>query len=84
MQASGMAPHFSPHRDGFRPCWHCTHFVRMLYHGTAARCRRPGACAVAAQPADGCAFWLREIGADEEPGPPSLLDYPSHAHGRAL
>ena len=67
-----MAPYFSPHRDEFRPCWHCTHFGGLLYRATAARCLRPGAPLVAAAPDSGCAFWIREIGADDEPGPPSM------------
>jgi hypothetical protein len=73
MQASRMAPHFSPHRDGFRPCWHCRHFVGLVYAGTAALCGRPGATPIAAAPASGCAFWSREPGADDEPSPPSAL-----------
>lgn len=64
-----MGPEFNPRRDEYCPCWHCTHFGGMLYQGTAARCTRPGACAIAAQPVNGCAFWIREIGADDEPAP---------------
>ncbi len=66
-----MEPYFSPHRSEYRPCWHCRHFGGLLYQGTAALCLRPGACAVTAQPVTGCAFWIRETGADDEPGPPS-------------
>ena len=62
--------HFSPHLAVPRPCWHCTSFGGMLYGGTAARCDRPGGTPVQAGPATGCAFWVREVGADDEPGPP--------------
>ncbi len=63
-------PHFSPHRAEPRPCWHCASFGGMIYGGTAARCDRPGGVPVQAGPATGCAFWVREVGADDEPGPP--------------
>jgi hypothetical protein len=62
--------HFSPHRAESRPCWHCISFGGMLYEGTAARCDRPGAPPVQAGPKIGCAFWSREVGSDDEPGPP--------------
>lgn len=53
-----------------RPCWHCQHFGGLVYQDTAARCRRPGGVPIAAQPARGCAFWVREVGTDDETGPP--------------
>lgn len=56
------------------PCWHCVSFVRMVYAGSAARCAIAGGHRVQAQPASGCAFWLREPGADDEVGPPALPD----------
>lgn len=68
-----VAPYFNPHLAGFRPCWHCTSFAGMLYSGTAARCAKADATPVQAQPATGCAFWVREVGADDEPGPPAVL-----------
>lgn len=56
--------HFQPHRSEHRPCWHCTHYLALIYQGTAVACARGG---VQAMPARGCAFWLREVGADDEP-----------------
>lgn len=73
MQTSRMNPgHFSPHGIP-RPCWHCTSFVAMIYGGTAALCSRPGAVPVQAQPREGCAFWAREPGADDEPAAPPAV-----------
>ena len=66
--------HFSPHTHGDRACWHCQHFGAMIYAGTAAWCARPGAAPVIATPARGCAYWGREPGADDEPGPPPPRD----------
>lgn len=70
MHAGAMAPHLSPYRDQYRSCWHCTYFAGMLYQGTVARCTRSGASGVAAQPASGRAYWVREPGADKELDPP--------------
>jgi hypothetical protein len=47
-------------------CWTCAHFHgELVAHGVHVICRResvmPG---VIATPAAGCAFWLREPGAD--------------------
>jgi len=63
--------YFSPHTGGSQPCWHCTHFVALVYQGTAAKCSRDG---ITAMPIHGCAFWEREVGADDEPGPPVGAD----------
>jgi len=60
---------FNPHTEP-RPCWHCVHFGASIHGGTAAWCERPGCAPVHASPARGCAFFVREIGADDEPGPP--------------
>lgn len=60
--------HFRPRTDP-RPCWHCVSFAGMLYQGTTAACSQGG---VRASPLMGCAFWAREVGADDEPGPPTL------------
>jgi hypothetical protein len=48
------------------PCWHCAGFVRLLYGGSAALCARSGVV-VRALPAQGCAFYVREPGSDDEP-----------------
>lgn len=72
MRALGMEyRHFTPWTDEPRRCWHCTHFGGMIYSGAHARCLRPGVVPVVAQPANGCAFYCREPGADDEPGPPA-------------
>lgn len=63
--------YFMRHTDS-RPCWHCTSFGGMVYQGTAARCVHGEGLSIRAMPADGCAFWRREVGADDEPGPPDL------------
>ena len=59
--------YFSPHSASPQACWHCTHYMALVYQGSAARCRRGG---IKAMPDRGCAFWEREVGADDEPGPP--------------
>jgi hypothetical protein len=58
----GMTQHFSPWRAP-RPCWFCTHYVEMIAGGSAALCALGG---VRAMPVNGCAFWGREVGADDE------------------
>lgn len=60
-------------KDHATPCWHCSAFAGMLYRGSASACARGG---IQAQPATGCAFWVREVGADDEPGPPVLDTVP--------
>ncbi len=68
-----LAMHFSPHTNSPRACWHCTHFLALVYKGTAAKCSRGG---ITAMPEHGCAFWEREVGADDEPGPPVTAGVP--------
>ena len=46
----------------------------MLYAGSAARCGIGGGHRVQAHPPGGCAFWEREVGSDDEDGPPATLD----------
>ena len=65
-------PHFSPHRPQPHPCWHCASLGRLLYCGTAGECDRPGASPVQAGPAESCVYWIREVGADDKPGPPGM------------
>ena len=71
MEAAAPIAYFNPHAAPAPPCWHCRFFGALLYGGTAARCTLPCACKVMALPATGCAFWEREPGADDEPGPPT-------------
>lgn len=52
------------------PCWHCSRFETMLYAGSAALCSLSNGPRVRAQPARGCASFVREPGTDDEPGPP--------------
>jgi hypothetical protein len=62
-----MPSHFYPHAATPKPCWYCTHFIAMIYGGSAAWCSlRPGP-AVRAMPASGCSAFSREPGADDEP-----------------
>jgi hypothetical protein len=63
--------HFSPHTSSPRACWHCTHFLALVYGATADRCLRAGRLSIQAAPTTGCVFWEREVGADDEPGPPA-------------
>ena len=63
--------YFSPHTTSAQACWHCTHFLALVYHDTAAKCALPPG--IRAMPDRGCAFWQREVGADDEAGPPVRL-----------
>ena len=49
-----------------RSCWHCTCFDRIEPAGCGL-CLRVGASRRKAAPAEGCALWQREVGADDEP-----------------
>ena len=60
-----------------QPCWHCTHFIALVYQGTAARCARADKQSIQAAPTTGCAFWQREPGVDDEPGPPAGASFSS-------
>jgi hypothetical protein len=62
----GPYTHFYPWVEP-RPCWFCHHFGRIVCDGTAALCVRQGDACVQASPGNGCAFWEREPGADDEP-----------------
>ncbi len=53
-----------------RLCWHCSDFGGFDASGSHGRCAKPGEACVQASPAMGCAFWQREVGTDDEPGPP--------------
>ena len=53
-----------------RPCWHCRYFTTMLCYGSAAGCALANAAAIRSMPASGCSAFEREVGADDEPGPP--------------
>lgn len=46
----------------------------MRAGGAAARCARRGAVHIQSAPAHGCAYWEREPGSDDEPGPPETRD----------
>lgn len=69
MHIEAMQPHFQPWQAAHAPCWHCAHFLGMLYEGTAARCRVGPP--VRSMPGNGCSAFEREPGADDEPGPPA-------------
>lgn len=82
----GMHLHSTPYSRDHRPCWHCTAFVMLVYSGTAARCSREGRICIQAAPSTGCAFWEREVGADDEPGPPAAdaAVRPMVSHGQPV
>ena len=67
--------YFTPHTNSPQACWHCTHFLALVYQDTAARCALPPG--IRAMPDRGCAFWEREVGADDEPGPPGIATPPT-------
>jgi hypothetical protein len=48
-----------------RPCIGCEHFGGFVYEARLVRCVR-GAVQIQASPEQGCAFWVRAIGADDE------------------
>jgi hypothetical protein len=48
-----------------RGCWTCTNFHGSFY-ADHLLCERDHARQVIGSPRDGCAFWMREIGADDE------------------
>lgn len=66
------SPYFNPHGAACTPCWHCIRFDGMAYAGTAALCSLPNAARVRSDPAHGCSAFQREVGADDEPGPPAV------------
>jgi hypothetical protein len=68
------AMYFSPHTSSPQACWHCTHFLALIYQDTAAKCALPPG--IRAMPERGCAFWEREVGADDEAGPPVSAGVP--------
>lgn len=71
-QDAGMAAvHFTPWQAA-RPCWHCTRWAGMAYQGTVALCNLANGPRVRSDPATGCSHWERELGSDDEPGPPSF------------
>jgi len=54
-----------------RPCWHCTSFAGIASDGSHTKCCQRGRLSLQAAPSVGWAFWQREVGADDEPGPPA-------------
>ena len=69
-----LAMYFTPHINSPHACWHCTHFLALAHQDTAAKCGLlPG---IRAMPERGCAFWEREVGADDEHGPSVSADVP--------
>ena len=69
-----LAMYFTPHNNRSQACWHCTHFLALIYQDTAAKCALPPG--IGAMPERGCAFWEREVGADDEAGPPLSAGVP--------
>jgi hypothetical protein len=76
-------PHEYVHTNGWQrnvvakqatPCWHCHYFDGVASQETAALCSNPKCCRSRPQPERGCGSWMREPGADDEPGPPAVFD----------
>jgi len=67
-----LVMHFTPHTATQRPCWHCTHFLALVYRDTAARCALPPG--IRAMQEYGCALREREVGSHDEAGPPASAD----------
>lgn len=64
-----MIPIISPSGHGRiapRQCWHCQYWGGWVAE-IHCRCTRPNGVPIMATPATGCAFWVREPGADDEP-----------------
>lgn len=59
--------YFSPHFETPSPCWWCRWFRGMDASGTLAICGNPTCCRCRTQPETGCAAFVREPGADDEP-----------------
>ena len=74
--------HFSPWQPQ-RPCWHCVRFDGLGPDGSVAYCALARAARVRSRPADGCSAFEREVGADDEPGPPVPLHRLNACPGRA-
>jgi len=64
-----MLGYFTPHRvespARAHGCLTCTHFLGRFYPGHLL-CERDGGRYVVGVPAQGCTFWEREPGADDE------------------
>ncbi len=60
--ARALASQFSPAVDHPGGCFTCRHFGERI--DVAAWCSRPGGEHVRSQAERGCAFWMREPGAD--------------------
>lgn len=67
-----LAREWSP-GSGRGPCWHCRWFAGMVLSDIASCGRDEGH--VRAMASRGCAFWQREPGADDEPGPPPVIGW---------
>ena len=63
---SKFSTSFSPYgtRDKSRQCKYCAHFVEMT--DTAAVCNEDGTIHVRSMPENGCVFFVRETGTDDD------------------
>lgn len=64
-----MVSHSTPGNSS-GPCWHCINFDGLAYQGSVAVCKVPSGPRVRSSPATGCTMFVREVGSDDEPGPP--------------
>lgn len=62
--------HFA-NQDKPRPCWTCKYDSGLLSgNDINGLCGYPRLLPLVGQPGYGCAFWMREPGADDEPSQP--------------
>jgi hypothetical protein len=70
IEASAALDYFTPFRvespARARGCLTCTHFHGNFHCGHVLCERQPRWPSVVGVPRDGCAFWMREIGTDDE------------------
>jgi hypothetical protein len=69
LTASGALTYFAPHRVELlaraRGCCMCTSFLGQFYGGHLV-CEPDGGRQVIGTPRDGCSFWMRAVGADDD------------------
>lgn len=77
-----MSSHSTPAVDA--PCWHCSSYAGPDPSGSHALCLHDGRRAVQASPSTGCASFEREPGADDEPGPPAVVQIGQRQSARVV
>jgi hypothetical protein len=62
--------HFHPH-SALRPCWECEHWGGFDSAGCHTVCLQGFRITIKQGPENGCAFWVRATGADDEDQAPN-------------